>query len=46
MENQVGSIHFDAQNLMYMEDEDESEHDDDKQQDNEVNLNSTIFKIP
>jgi hypothetical protein len=36
MENQVGSINFDAQNMMYMEDEDESEHDDEKQQDNEV----------
>jgi hypothetical protein len=33
MENQVGSINFDA-NALYLEEE--SEHEDDKQQDNEV----------
>ena len=33
MENKVGSINFDA-NALYLEEE--SEHEDDKQQDNEV----------
>ena len=35
MENQVGSINFDA-HQMYLDDEEDSEHEDDKQQDNEV----------
>jgi hypothetical protein len=38
MENQVGSINFDA-HPMYLE-EDDSEHEDDKQQENEVNRHS------
>jgi hypothetical protein len=39
MENQVGSINFDAQ-AIYIDDE--SEHEDDKQQDNEVKLSKVV----
>lgn len=42
MENQVGSINFDA-NALYLEEE--SEHEDEKQQDNEVKRLNYLFNF-